>query len=139
MKSTLLVLGNPIPQPRPKFATRGKFVTAYVPKTHPVHEYRRQIAEAADEAGCYFEGAVRIDVEIVFPRPASHFTKQGLKPSAPSWPRKWDIDNVIKAIFDALNKVAYADDSQIVEGSFTRGYSNERDATGYTKIIITNA
>ena len=38
---------------------------------------------------------------------------------------KPDIDNVIKAVLDGLNGVAYADDSQVVELSASKCYSDD--------------
>lgn len=41
------------------------------------------------------------------------------------WPtKKPDLDNVIKSILDALNKVAYHDDTQIVSLSVEKFYSD---------------
>ena len=41
------------------------------------------------------------------------------------WPtKKPDLDNVIKSILDALNKVAYHDDTQIVSLSMEKFYSD---------------
>ena len=38
--------------------------------------------------------------------------------------RKPDLDNIIKSILDALNKVAYHDDTQIVSLSVEKFYSD---------------
>ena len=82
---------------------------------------------------------MRIDFEFVFKRPCSHFNKKGLTKKAPTFPSKSDVDNCMKSCIDALNKVAYQDDAQVVEGCFTRGYSDSPTATGHTRLIITNA
>lgn len=37
--------------------------------------------------------------------------------------KKPDIDNVVKAVLDALNKVAYRDDNQVVELQIRKQYS----------------
>jgi Holliday junction resolvase RusA-like endonuclease len=37
--------------------------------------------------------------------------------------KKPDIDNVVKSIFDALNKVAFNDDTQIISLSVRKFYS----------------
>ena len=139
MKATLFIPGPPVAQPRPRLAKRGRFVSAYVPQSHPVHEYRRMIAEAAEETGLFFEGAVRVEFEFVFARPASHWNKSGLTKKAPAFPAKSDADNIMKACLDALNQHIYHDDSQVTEWSGTRGYSNEREGKGFTRLKVSNA
>ena len=37
---------------------------------------------------------------------------------------KPDIDNVLKAVLDGLNKIAYSDDTQVIAGSFEKFYSD---------------
>lgn len=39
--------------------------------------------------------------------------------------KKPDFDNVAKVICDALNKIAYYDDAQIVEAAFAKFYADE--------------
>ena len=39
--------------------------------------------------------------------------------------KKPDYDNVAKVICDALNKIAYCDDAQIVEAAFAKFYADE--------------
>jgi Holliday junction resolvase RusA-like endonuclease len=135
----LYIPGPPIAQPRPRLAKRGRFAHAYVPQTHPIHEYRRLISEAAKETGMFFKGAVHIEFEFIFQRPKSHWNKSGLTKKAPKFPSKSDWDNCAKGAQDALNGIAFHDDNQVVSGSFFRGYSDDRDQEGYTKIRISNA
>lgn len=72
-------------------------------------------AEAS--ACCAFLGgdvAVVVAAEFVFPRPKSHFGKNGLRPSAPRrMKKKPDIDKILRVVLDALTGVVYADDSQV--------------------------
>ena len=44
-----------------------------------------------------------------------------------------DIDNVLKAVMDALNGVAYEDDKQVVEVICRKWYSQ---STGFLKISV---
>lgn len=39
--------------------------------------------------------------------------------------RKPDVDNVLKAVLDALNGVAYKDDSRVVHVAASKFYSND--------------
>lgn len=123
------VPGDPVPQPRPRVTTRGGHGHAYTPANHPVHSYRRAVAAAAKAAGAGVHGdAVEIIIDFVFARPKSHLRKTGLAADAPQWPRK-DIDNLEKAVLDALNGVAWHDDSQVVRVVKSKSYGTEARTT----------
>ena len=123
------VPGDPVPQPRPRVSTRGGFARAYVPKQHAVHAYRQAVAAAAREAGAGVHGEpVELVLDFVFSRPKSHLRKNGLAPDAPRWPRK-DIDNCQKAVMDALNGIAWEDDSQVVRVVASKSYGTEARTT----------
>lgn len=73
------------------------------------------------------EGPVRVEIVAYYRRPKSHYgtgkNAGRIKQSAPVWPLvKPDFDNVEKAICDALNGLAYSDDSQIVDSHFLKVY-----------------
>ena len=111
-KIIFIVPGAPVPQPRARITTRGKFAHAYTPKKHPITAYREAIRAAAIAAGAKpHRGLVCVYVIASFKRPASHSTKKGLKKTAPKTPKP-DGDNLLKGILDALNGIAYEDDSQ---------------------------
>jgi Holliday junction resolvase RusA-like endonuclease len=121
---TFCVLGNPVPQPRPRVSTAGGFARAYVPSTHPVHAYRKAIADAADRAGLVPQiEPLRVSIEAVFERPKSHLLKRGLKPDAPVLPRP-DVDNIAKAVLDALQPVM-GDDSMVARLTIEKRYGQE--------------
>ena len=119
------VAGDPVPQPRPRVSTRGGFGRAYTPHQHPVHAYRRAIAFEAAKAGARpGRGIVSVEIEAVFVRPKFHKTKRGVKVTAPQVPRQ-DVDNVAKAVLDALNGVAWVDDTQVQRLLVTKSYGDE--------------
>lgn len=133
----LIVPGNPVPQPRPRISTRGGFSRAYVPATHPVHEYRELVKMAGQAATKEpLGGPIRVEISFTFKRPKSHWNKSGLKSTALHYPSKSDIDNCFKAATDALNGVCYMDDEQICEAVISRYYINKRDGEGSTAIRI---
>lgn len=111
-KIIFTVPGQPVPQPRARVTTRGKFAHAYTPAKHPITAYREAIKAAAIAAGAKPHGElVTVFVVASFVRPASHRTKKGLKKDAPKTPKP-DGDNLLKGILDALNGIAYEDDTQ---------------------------
>jgi Holliday junction resolvase RusA-like endonuclease len=126
---TFSVPGDPVPQPRPRYSSRGGFARAYVPSKHPVHAYREAIALAAKLAGVTITGEpVSVIIDAVFARPKSHRNKAGVKASAPSLPRP-DCDNVAKAALDALTGVAWEDDSQVARLVVEKSYGDEGRTT----------
>lgn len=112
MNVTFTVLGEPVPQPRPRVSTRGGFARAYVPAKHAVHAYRKAIAQEATRAGVRrYESPIEVFIEATFKRPKSHLTKRGVKSTAPTLPRP-DVDNIAKAVLDSLQDVM-GDDTNV--------------------------
>jgi Holliday junction resolvase RusA-like endonuclease len=133
MAITFSLPGNPVPQPRPRITVRGKHGHAYVPPDHPIHAYRQAVAVAARAAGAsVHEDPVSVVMDFVFSRPKSHMRKSGLAADAPRLPRP-DIDNLEKAVLDALNGVAWKDDTQVARVVKEKTYGTE----GRTTVRIT--
>lgn len=79
---------------------------------------------------------VHLDACFVFQRPAGHFGKRGLRPSAPAWPTGTrDLDKLLRAICDSLSKIAYHDDGQVVRGSQQKRYATEGETPGVLVIV----
>ena len=122
------VEGDPVPQPRPRVSTAGGFARAYVPKGHAVHAYRAAIAAAARAAGVtQADEPLNVVIDAVFARPKSHMRKAGVKPDAPSLPRP-DVDNVAKAVLDALQDVI-GDDTNVARLVVEKSYGTEGRTT----------
>ena len=131
---TLVVPGQPVPQPRVRVSTRGGFGRAYTPSRHPIHAYRASIAALA--AGKRIAGPTALAVEAIFARPPSHWRKSGLKADAPAWPRA-DGDNVLKGVADALTDACvWDDDDQVIRWEITKRYG-ARDELPRTVITVT--
>lgn len=101
----------------------------------------------ADEAREHLEGfghgmltgAVGIRVVFTMVRPAGHFGKRGLLPSARRRPTvKPDIDKLLRAILDALTGVAYRDDAQVVRVDALQFYIDDPTVGPTTTITITD-
>jgi Holliday junction resolvase len=129
---TFVVPGEPVPQPRARVSTRGGFARAYVPRQHPVHAYREGIAVTAKAAGSTItKEAVSVTILALFARPKSHLNKSGLKKTAPLLPRE-DVDNLAKAVLDALTGVAWHDDKQVASLQIVKAYGT----AGATEVSI---
>ena len=114
---------TPVAKARPRVTMVGGRARAYTPKKSA--DYERHIArEWAHERQ---SGAVRLDIVFGMPIPQSWSKKQQDAAASglilPS--KKPDIDNLIKAVMDALNGVAYDDDNQVIELSAKKVYAPE--------------
>ena len=112
------VPGIPIAQPRPKVALRGKHPHAYVPKKHPIHNYRASVVAAFSKLNSTyrrpFEGAISIGLTFWFPRTQAITWKTKPMLTLPKT-TKPDVDNLVKGVMDALEGHAYESDAAVVE------------------------
>ena len=108
-----IVEQDPIAQPRPKARRIGPGIQIYTPNSGPIGLYKAAIREAFGQAvGEGFvplEGPLRLSVYFVMERPQSRMKEDSRHIVKP------DLDNLVKAVMDALNHVAWGDDSQICE------------------------
>lgn len=128
---TFTVDGPPVPQPRPRISTWGGRGRAYTPKDHPVGPYRQAVAiraALAAKAARWEQATGPVEVEITcqFQRPPSHATKAGgVRTTAPAFPPRADVDNLAKAVLDAVSDsgVVWDDDDQVVRLVVSKGYA----------------
>ena len=120
--------GSPIGQGRPKFSTINGHAVAYDPeKSRNYKAYVKLLAtQAMKEQGfTMIDGPCCLDIMAFFEVPKSKSKKfkeralLGLERPT----KKPDIDNIVKALQDALNGLAYKDDSSIVFLSVAKCYS----------------
>lgn len=119
----LRIDGPPRGKERPRLG-RGRI---YTPQQTMLAEAR--IRDAWTEHGRRrIDGAVVLDVTVVLERPQAHYRVSGALAAAgeraPHPTRKPDLDNVIKLCADALNKLAYRDDADIVHAWAVKRWAN---------------
>lgn len=132
---TMTVYGSPISQPRQrhrKIKTNAgqEFVQNYTERGHPVQQWKADIKQAALAVGllaALLEGPVALECRFYLPRPKGLMRKKD--PPGPVWhTKKPDIDNLYKAVQDALAKVLWHDDNQVVSFGPRHGkYYAEKD------------
>lgn len=138
---SFVVPGDPVPQPRPRVCRRGHGIATFTPD-NGILAYRQAVALCAIAAGARATTAAPLEfrVEFVFQRPPSHFhtskARRGeLKETARPLPR-CDSSNCLKGLEDALNGIAYVDDSQIGRHIIERRYARRGEAP-CTSVTIT--
>jgi len=103
----------------------------YTPAKHPVQAFKQLVVAAARYAwsGRPLEGALTVRVRFRMPVPSSiavpirrHVGEGGESPHIV----KPDIDNLLKAIFDALTGICWADDKQISRIEASKVYAREQ-------------
>lgn len=121
------VKGVPHGKGRPRFRKTGTFITTYSDaKTKAYEEQIRVMARLAMGSAKPLEGPVSVDLYIRCPVPLSYSQKRlkACMHGSELPTKKPDIDNVIKAFLDAMNKVVYKDDTQVVKVSAKKSYSS---------------
>lgn len=111
--------GTPVAKGRPR---TGRYGT-YTPQKTVEYENLVKIAAPQGEP---LQGALRARIELYFPIPKSKPKKQreAMQAGEIRPTKKPDCDNCIKSITDALNGIAYTDDSQIVSIECEKWYSD---------------
>ena len=133
------VLGAPQGKGRPRFTTYGGHAHAITPQNTVLYEnliiteYRRQI------------GSFRFDdydiIQMVIfayypiPKSTSKKKRQDMLAGILRPIKKPDMDNVMKVYADALNGIAYRDDTQIVDAYIKKLYSE----TPRVKVVLRKA
>ena len=127
-KTSFIVEGTPIAKGRPKFRRINNFVSVYTPaKTRNYENEVGAIAKAAMRGQEPLETPVVVCVYISMAVPASYSKKrrQDCLDKIERPLKKPDIDNVAKAITDAMNGIVYQDDCQIVSLHVTKVYATQ--------------
>ena len=111
----ILIQGDPKPQARPRASRRGNHIHMYSPKT----DWRNHCLKMLKKQDAYFDKAINLSMIFYMPRPKSHYRtgkfSHVLKDSAPSFhTKKPDVDNLSKAVLDAMTDAGILSDDSIV-------------------------
>jgi len=119
------VSGSPKGQPRPRAFARAGKARVYDPGT--AEGWKGQVALAAQlhRPADPIETPAAVYLRFSFRRPRGHYGKRGLRPGAPpAHMSKPDVDNLAKAVLDALVEIGFLRDDRLVWLLFvTKGYT----------------
>lgn len=121
-KLTVKLPIEPVPKGRPRFAHFGRAVRTYTPKKTTDYETDVGVIVNAEMRRQGFEriedGAVGINAYFAFKYPKS--TPKSRQNGSNFKTTKPDLDNLLKAVLDGLNGVAFKDDNQVASFSATK-------------------
>ena len=120
------VWGEPKGKGRPRFTKNGH---TYTPAGTVSYEdlakleYKQQCGDIRFDKGVMLD--MKISAYFAIPKSASKKKQRQMLEGELRPTKKPDMDNIIKIIADGLNGIAYYDDSQIVECTVRKFYSEE--------------
>lgn len=118
----IIVEGKIKGKARPRFST--KTGRAFTPKDTVNYENWIKL-NYQEQSGKHLEGAIRARIEAYYKIPKSYTKKRirGIREGLEHPLKKPDSDNVAKIVLDSLNNIAFHDDSQVVELTVIKRYT----------------
>jgi Holliday junction resolvase RusA-like endonuclease len=110
--TTFVIPGKPFGKQRPRFSRKSG--RAFTPAE--TVSYERTVGSIAmQHFPAPISGPVRLEVHATFKPADSWSAKKRNASLGRPHVQKPDLDNLVKGVSDALNRIAFADDSQIAE------------------------
>lgn len=131
--TTFTVPGIPVAKARPRFFRAGTHVRTFTPATSARFEERVRLCAQQAGMGIINEGPVELNVVAYWPMTGTPL-KKGSRPGRLKTARP-DADNVLKAISDALNGIAYKDDAQVARAAIEKRHCSQNDAEGARVVV----
>ena len=121
--------GIPFGKQRPKFSSVGNYVKTYTPDKTVEYENMVRLFYQQAAKGFMFPDDAMLDVRIIayyeIPKSVSKKKRQQMIERKLRPVKKPDWDNIGKVICDSLNKIAYHDDSAVVDAQVRKFYSEK--------------
>ena len=124
---SFIVPGIPVAKGRPRFARVGKGVRTFTPAK--TVRFEERVMLAAQAAGVtMLTGPVEVSISAIFGMVGPPRKR---KPREAQWKAtRPDVENVAKAVLDALNGIAYRDDAQVVSLFVTKRFAAQGEQPG---------
>lgn len=120
--------GEPRGKGRPRTAVRGGFASIYTDaKTKKYEASVKAVAAAMMSGRLPLDGPLSVSLRFRMPIPksASKRSKAAMAAGEIAHMSRPDIDNLAKSILDAMNKVVFHDDGQVVRSFTTKIYAEQ--------------
>ena len=121
---TITIPGEPVAKARPRMTKHGH---TYTPKKTVDYERMIQMLFQAKHGSPVLEVPIMLQLDLYFgiPKSRSKAARERMRQGLERPCKRPDIDNCLKAVSDALNGIAYKDDSQIVAAVIQKFWSYE--------------
>ncbi len=134
--------GQPFGKQRPRVVNRGSFSTAYTPEKTVSYENLVKLMYQQAAKDRIFKDGDMLDVRIIayyeIPKSTSKKKRKEMLEHKIRPTKKPDWDNVGKIVCDSLNKIAYHDDSAIVDAQVRKFYSEQPRVDVTIRVIGSN-
>ncbi len=126
VKIEFTIPGNPEGKDRPRMSVRNGQYMIYTTRKTRDYEKLAKLSYSNEAKGYTFTGAVSAEITGYFPIPKSTSKRKRTELISEEVPylKKIDCDNLAKAVLDALNGSAYADDRQVCDLTVRKRYSD---------------
>ena len=141
MKAEFTVIGDPTAKGRARFARRGKYVQTYTPDKTANYETLVRLEYERQCEGIVFAPDIPLEMKVKaylrVPKSTSKKKQLQMLNGKLRPIKKPDSTNICKAVEDALNKIAYSDDTQFVETTISRFYGDPARIEVLIREVIT--
>lgn len=118
---------EPKPQSRPRFARRGNYVQTYEDRAMRAYKQKVKAYLRKAKPELIEKGAIFAHVTFYVPAPkyllSSKKKRLEVELERKYCDKKSDLDNYLKAILDASNKILFSDDGQVAKIMAEKKYS----------------
>lgn len=131
MEVKFTIPGPPKGKGRPRFSTSSGQVRTYTPTETAMYENLIRVTYQSQCRSTFLKGPILAEITGYFPIPKSVSKKKHAEMASGKikYTKKIDCDNLAKTILDALNQIAYRDDSQVCSLCVGKLYSDEPRVT----------
>ena len=114
---------KPIPKGRPRFTRSGHAFTPQ--RTREYESFIKKVAKENVAPGLCYDIPLSVELQFIFKVPKSYSKLKVKDCLSGSIIPKPDLDNLCKAVLDALNNVTFADDSLVVRLRASKRYGDK--------------